>query len=47
VEDIVRRIDSNMTVTKGESATIAKKSIDPKTKRVLSHIRRKLNNKEE
>jgi hypothetical protein len=43
VDDIIRRIDSNMVVTKGENSTVAKKSIDPKTKRVLSHIRKKLN----
>ena len=41
-DDIIRRMGVSYTTTKGKESTIAKKSVDPKFKRVLSHIKRKM-----
>lgn len=47
VEDIVRRLGSSYELSKGEHSSIARKNVDPKMKRVLTHIKRKLNNNTE
>lgn len=46
-DDIIRRIGSNYLMSKTESDVMAKKNIDPKTKRIISHIKKKLNNSKE
>lgn len=46
-DDIVRRLGSSYISTKGEHSTIAKKIIDPKTDRILKHIKKKLNTNKE
>ena len=46
-DDIIRRIGSQYIVSKNESSMIAKKNIDAKTKRIISHIKKKLNKSKE
>lgn len=46
-DDVVRRLGSQYLVSDGKDKLTAKKNIDPKMKRVLSHIKKKLNNNKE
>lgn len=43
VDDIVRRLGSNYLTSNSKTGITIKKNIDPKTKRVISHIKKKLN----
>lgn len=46
-DDLIRRLGSNYLMNKGQDKITAKKHIDPKMKRVLSHIKKKLNTNKE
>jgi hypothetical protein len=46
-DDLIRRMGNNYMMNKGEDRITAKKQMDPKMKRVLSHIKKKLNNSKE
>jgi len=46
-DDLIRRVGNNYMMTKNDGKILAKKNIDPKMKRVISHIKKKLNNSKE
>jgi hypothetical protein len=46
-DDVVRRLNSPYLTSKSKDKFTAKKNIDPKMKRVISHIKKKLNKDKE